>query len=195
MRVLSNQQAKAWCETRGVHTDIESGLVSLRYAATGHQCLQAAFPKESPQLIAMAHALLLQDLAEPDAQDFTGALVWLRDWDIWSEASEKAGCRMLELLRAALVGDEAPTIRDAPAHLFSPQEFVDAHLLLTIPLIFQWDAYVIPVSARCFTLVSHEARVRIATRSNTILSRISERFEVAHWNPERCPPSQYTSEG
>ncbi|MEP7248000.1 MAG: hypothetical protein ABI885_30530 [Gammaproteobacteria bacterium] len=62
-------------------------------------------------MIALAHGLLLQDLANPDPQDFAGALVWFREWDIWNEASERAGARMLALVRRGLAGGDVPPMQ------------------------------------------------------------------------------------
>lgn len=188
MKILSREQAKAWCEERGIYADTGGRRVSLRYAAGQASCLQASLALAPGRLVALAHGLLLQDLAEPDTQDFAGALVWFRDWDIWNEASEAAGARMLELVRRGLAGGGTSVLDEGPAHLFTPQEFVDAHALLTIPLMFQWDAYVVPVSARCVALASHDAYVRITARTAAILSRITERFRAANWAPEECPP-------
>jgi hypothetical protein len=188
MKSLSKEQAKEWCEERGIQPNTGSGLVSLQYSVSGPQCLQASLALEPPQLVALAHGLLLQDLADPDAHDFSGALVWFREWDIWNEASERAGARMLELVRCGLAGQDVPPLHEAPAHLFTPQEFVDAHVLLTIPALFQWDVFVVPGSARCFAQLSHDAYVRITARNTVILSRIVERFKHGNWNLEECPP-------
>lgn len=188
VKILSKEQAKAWCEERGVHADTGSRRIALRYAAVEAACLQASLALEPGRLIAMAHGLLLQDLAEPDTQDFAGALVWFREWDIWNEASEAAGARVLDLVRRGLAGGDVPLLHEGPAHLFTPQEFVDAHALLAIPLMFQWDVYVVPASARCLALVSHDEYVRITARTAAIRSRIAERFRAANWAPEECPP-------
>lgn len=188
MKILSREQAKAWCEERGIYADTGGRLVSLRFAAGPTSCLQASLALAPGQLIALAHGLLLQDLAEPDPQDFAGALVWFRDWDIWNEASEAAGARMLELVRGGLASGRAPSLHEGPGHLFTPQEFVDAHTLLTVPLLYQWDAYVVPVSARCVAFASHDAYVRITGCTAAILSRITGRFLAANWAPEACPP-------
>lgn len=186
MKILSKEQATAWCEERGVYADTGGRRISLRYAAGEAPCLQASLALESARLIAMAHGLLLQDLAEPDTQDFAGALVWFRDWDIWNEASERAGARTLELVRRGVAGGDVPPLHEGPAHLFTPQEFADAHALLTIPLLFQWDVYVVPTSARCLATVSHDEYVRIVARTAPILSRIAERFRAGNWIPEEC---------
>jgi hypothetical protein len=136
----------------------------------------------------MAHALLLQDLMQPDTDDFAGVLLWFRDWGIWNESSEATAARMLELIRDGLVPNGPSLLHEGPAHLFAPQEFVDAHALLTIPLMFQWDVYVVPVSGRCVALASHDAYVRMTACTPTILTRIQQRFESANWAPEECPP-------
>jgi hypothetical protein len=132
-------------------------------------------------------ALLLQDLAEPDPEDFGGCLVWFREWGIWNEYSERAGDRIVATLRRGLIESSAPAISDAPAQVFGPQEFTDAQVLVTVPLIFQWDAYVVPASARCVILVSHDDYIQVDTRSRTVLSRITERFRLLNWNPRGCP--------
>ena len=188
MKNLSKEQAKAWCEERGIHADVGGRRTFLRYAVGEAQCLQVSLALEPARLIAMAHGLLLQDLAEPDTQDFTGALLWFRDWDIWNEASERAGARMLDLVRRALADCDVPSLQESPAYLFSPQELVDAHTLLTIPFLFQWDVYVVPASARCLAMVSHDEYVRIVAQTAPVLSRIAAQFRGGNWSSGECPP-------
>jgi hypothetical protein len=175
-----------WCEDHGIRVDIKGKLVSLHYPANEQRCLQLAITDGAPALVAMAHGALLQDLVDPDPQDFAGALIWLRDWDIWSESFERTGIRMLETLRRQATGVESSSIRDTPAHVFGPQEFADAHALLMIPFMFQWDAYVVPASGRCFVFVSHHAHVRITAATEAINSRIAERFGSDGWS--ECSP-------
>jgi hypothetical protein len=188
VKILSRQEAKNWCELRGIFADTGGRRVSLRYSESQTSCLQTPLDLSAGRLVALAHSLLLQDLVEPDAPDFAGVLVWFRDWDIWNESSESVGARVLECIRSGLTQGHAPLLQDGPAHLFTPQEFVDAHALLSVPILFQWDAYVVPESARCFTLVSHDAYARITARTATIGSRIKARFEAANWEAEECPP-------
>jgi hypothetical protein len=181
METLSEVQAAAWCRDRGM--DFPPAIdCSMFVTDTGRaRCIRTVLPKESSRLIAMAHALLLQGLPEPDADDFSGALVWLCEWNIWSEASDAAGVRMLEMVRKGIVGTSTAPLGDAPAHLFGPHEFRDAHIVLLIPLLFQWDVYLIPGSANYVAFASHDGVVDLFSRSDAVLERIAARFRAAGW--------------
>lgn len=159
---------------------------NLGYASDASHCLRVPTNVAPPQLLAMAHTILLQDLPEPSAEDFGGALIWLRDWNIWSETFERAGRRLVEIVRAGLVDTEVGTMEMTPAYLFGPQELVDAQLLSTLPLLFQWDAYVISASGRCYASISHHGHLTMLAANAAILARIYERFESVNWHPTNC---------
>jgi len=72
MKIFDLQQASGWCAERGIASTFVGKRVELRYTDDGQRCIRATLSTQSPPLIAMA--LLLQDLAEPDPEDF-GA-VW-----------------------------------------------------------------------------------------------------------------------
>lgn len=184
MKVLNLEPASGWCEERGIASTCVGKRVELQYADNGRQCVRATLTTQSPPVIAMA--LLLQDLAEPDPKDFGGCLVWLREWGIWNEYVERAGDRMLGTLRRGMSESNVPAISDTPAQVFGPQEFIDAQVLVTVPLIFQWDAYVVPASARCVIRISHDDYIQVDACSRTVLSRITERFRLLNWNPREC---------
>ena len=186
MKLLSADDATFWCKNRGILATKTGALVDLRYPSESEHSLRVGASVGPPQLLAMAHSILLQDLAQPAEDDFAGALVWLRDWNIWSETFEKAGLRLVELFRRSLLPSNVSSLSEVPACAFDPQELVDAQIAVTLPFLFQWDAYVIPSSGRCFALISHDGYLRVDAMNASILSRIYDRFEAVNWNPERC---------
>jgi hypothetical protein len=183
VQLLTADEAARWCGERGIPVTKTGALSTLNHSGPEQHRFRAAIDVAPSQLLAMAHSILLQDLAQPAEDDFAGALVWLREWDIWSESVERAGLRLADLTRAAFAGTSRP-LAQAPAQLFDPREFVDAQIATTLPFLFQWDAYVVPVSGRCFTLVSHDGYLMFSASNASILKRAYRRFEAVNWHPE-----------
>jgi hypothetical protein len=183
VQLLTADEAARWCSQRGIVASKTGALFSLSHSIPEHHRFRAAIDVAPPQLLAMAHSILLQDLAQPAEDDFAGALVWLRDWNIWSETFEKAGLRLADLTRGAFADTSQP-LAEAPAQLFGPQEFVAAQITTTLPFLFQWDAYIVPESGRCFILVSHDGHLVFSANNEAILTRTYRRFEAVNWRPE-----------
>jgi hypothetical protein len=81
--------------------------------------------------------LLFSDVNDGLSIDFRGGLIWLVDWNIWSETTEAVGLAVLE---AARISANAPPVDAAPAQLFDPGEMLGAQIALGLPLLFGWDA-------------------------------------------------------
>jgi hypothetical protein len=110
-----------------------------------------------------------------------GGLVWLADWNIWSETTERVGQRLLEALRG---GNAAPALSDSPASLVTEGELVDTQALLALPILFQWDAYFIPASCRFVAFVSHHEFVKLGSRDDSSFDSLMMRFVSGGWMPQ-----------
>lgn len=186
MKLLTRDAARAWCENRGINIAPSDKSFALQFEDGNRHCLRAGINVKPSRLLAMAHSILLQDLHQPAEDDFAGALVWFRDWSIWSESFERAGQSLLEYVRKAVVHGIAHSVEEAPAQEFGPEEFVEAQITTTIPFLFQWDAYVVPASGRLHALVSHEGKVTLSAVNEIILERVFSRFDAVGWRPQLC---------
>jgi len=81
-------------------------------------------------------------------------LLWITDWGIWNELSERVGMRILDYIRQE-AGDKRDLI-DAPGHLFDGPERVKAQTLLSVAMWVGWDIYVISEEESFVVFNSHD---------------------------------------
>ncbi len=101
----------------------------------------------------------------------------MRDWGFWSEAFEQSGLRIIENIRAGLESKEP--LLETPGHLLSSSEIIDITGLLIQPMLFQWDAYLIPTDAIYLIEISHECRIRIYCASSDTARHFCD--ELSNW--------------
>jgi hypothetical protein len=155
-----------------------SSLISFADPSWRH--IHIPVQRDSVRAVQLATALLMTDIEDDDENQFDGGLVWLADWAIWSEATERVGHRLLQALR----GSAAPALRDSPAHVLSGTGSVDAQALLALPILFQWDAYFIPTTCRFVVFVSHDEFVKLVPRDDASFDNLMGRFESGGWMPQ-----------
>src|SRR6266540_280344 len=137
MQILRADEARSWCAQRSVEVGRHN---RLSYALSVSPQIEILSPEACPRLIALAYSLV----AYPEVEEFRGCLLWITQWGIWSDDSERVAMRMLNGLRPPTPD---VTLSQAPAHLFTAGEFADAHAFLAHPFLFQWDAWMVPESA------------------------------------------------
>ena len=139
MRVLSDIEARKWCQAQGV-TFGNSGLPK----AAG-KTKSFAIPSDAGQRVA---------LAAKQSDRFRGSgktLVWFNDWAVWP-----SGQRMHIFERfLASYGEKRP-LSEAPAFLFVEHEFEDLVSFVTLGLLFLWDVHVVSTKARRQLFYSHD---------------------------------------
>jgi hypothetical protein len=177
VRALARAEAGKWCSERGLTVRMD-GAIRLSYDGGHGLCLEIAIPGDARRLLALGYVLLTTGLEQEAA--FPGALVWVREWDIWSASFERVGWRLVEALRRT---NSPPSIRDAPAQLFEGGEFVDAQAFLLQPMVFQWDAYLVPHAGDFFVLLGHHQRAQVVARTRETLEQLFTRFEEGEWDP------------
>jgi hypothetical protein len=133
-------------------------------------------------MLALGYVLLAS--AGDSEEDFPGGMVWINEWDIWSESFERVGWRTAQGLRG---GTGAPSLREAPGHLLASEEFVDAQALLLLPMLFQWDSHFVPSTGEFFVYMSHEGPLLIVASDRAVCDRLFARFEEGEWNPRERP--------
>jgi hypothetical protein len=141
-----------WCAACGYH--LEDWVPSLVKAA---EQVQLALPNE-PQALAE----LIDDLTNLEPAE-TERLIWVRDWTIWNERSQEIGLRHLRLLV-----DSAPSsVSEVKGHVYilQPSEWREAIALLTVPILYGWDAHLFFGSGTVLVDVSHDGYVSVSFRS------------------------------
>lgn len=88
--------------------------------------------------------------------EFGGALLWIRERGIWGDFSEAIGSKILQLLSG---GAELP--QDGPGFLFNASEVTELHAFGLVPLLFGWDAFIVPEGAGFFAFASHDGYLSI----------------------------------
>jgi hypothetical protein len=184
MKLISDDQAREWCRSKSMNI---IGHHNLQLDSPTPYVLKLHFPNEIRDLILQAFRLsgFKQDkpydateLSEEEG-DYEGALLWLTRWNIWNEKSERFGNVILQCVRAGL-GQNVPFDR-APGHLFAAGEYADQAALLAIILMCEWDAYLVPESAKYFIRLSHEGSISAVSRTRDIHEQLM--YHLRAWNP------------
>ncbi len=181
MHALGFEDARQWCLARGIRADL-ARLVSLSFQGGSSNCLEIPLPREATRSMALAYILLMTQVPDDDESKFEGVLVWIRQWGIWSETTERVGMNIVESIR--LAKGEARSVDEARAHLFDEHELVEAHALLLQPLFFEWDAFVVPSSGKYFAMADHDGVLKIVTQDQVTHQGLLHRFR--DWHPKTC---------
>lgn len=175
MKALTKEQVESWCKTRSVAVTSDNYL----YFPESRRCIAIELPEKPYELVALANALLPYSAAVP----FQGALLWVRQWGVWNELVERAGFRVLEMMRR-LQGDTRPP-EEAPGYLFDAHELVDLQVCLIQPLLIGWDAFMVPESGDYVVATSHDETTSVLARTPQIYE--SMLAELQPWNPREDP--------
>jgi hypothetical protein len=192
MKTLTWEQAAEWATGAGLSATVNR--VAQEYLSNNGQKQKSFvinknihFPNEDPafrltlplpklpyQVAYLANALLPYS----ESNELRPCLLWMTDWGIMSQVSERVAKSLVECFRSAR-GETKPLI-NTPAHLFSETEAVDAQTLLTIAIVFGWDCYVIPEHGNYYALTSHDEYLEVVSSSAAIHERF--RGELERWH-------------
>jgi hypothetical protein len=172
MRFFEEQEVRDWCERRGLR--VTAGRF-LYYDADDLHCFSIGLEESPSRIIALADYLV------PTWQDvpFEGALLWIRERGIWGDFSETIGATIIKEMRLAK-GEPEP-IEKRPGQLFGHQELFEMHSYLVIPMLFGWDAFLVPEGKDYFLFVSHDGIVGVVSRTQQTYNHLYQR--VLDWNP------------
>ena len=120
---------------------------------------------------------------EYEESQFSGALLWLQRWEIWSESIDQAGFVLLNGVRT--ISNCASSVHDAPAQQFAEGEFTLAHACLVLPMLFQWDAYYLTANGDVICYVCHEGYLELSVRGTQLHTESLNRFR--EWNAAIAP--------
>ena len=174
MRLVSKPDCLNWCRQREISI---SEYDHLYYERVPIHSLVFDLPSRSLEIIGLSN-VLSRNL---EGDSYSGSLVWLRDWDIWSEDYEEVGCR----LASRLFSDPRRPTRfpDAPGQVFDSTELLDQRVALIVPMLFQWDAYLVPGHGKYVVFVSHDEYVDVVAKTANELDRLFQ--ELHAWNPTK----------
>lgn len=98
---------------------------------------------------------------------------------MWSSDIEEIGRLYVEKLS---VGFNIPfNINQKTALLFSEEELLAQRAFMFLPMLFQWDAYLIPDHARYIVFISHDGFVEITSRNADTAATLKGLLKV--WSP------------
>jgi hypothetical protein len=112
---------------------------------------------------------------------FQGGAVWMKDWGIWNEHSERIGSTILTQMRLASPA-RRPLIR-ARTMLFDSSELYGLHPYFVLPLLFGWDAFVVPAGKEYFVFVSHYDLICVVSRTRQMCEQVFAR--IKKWMPKK----------
>ena len=175
MKSLTKLEASNWCVSEGMTV---TRTCFLLYEQSELFAFGITLDRRPSRLIAFANQLVPTWRDQP----FPGALLWLKEWGLWDAHSEAVGSTILEALRTAN-GDHHPAAQ-RPGLLFGPAELMLAHSFFAVPLLFGWDAFLVPAGQGFFIFVSHDDVACVVTREGKNRDELLER--VQHWKPQDC---------
>lgn len=173
MRFLTTDQAKIWCQARDLKVTADR---YLHYEPDNPHCFTVGLEEKPSRVIALADYLV------PTWEDvpFQGALFWIRAWGVWGEYSEKTGAKIVEQMR--LARGESEPLEKRPGHLFGPDELFDMHSYFVVPMLFGWDAFLVPEKGEYFIFVSHDGVAEVVARAAGRAEELRKRVE--DWKPQ-----------
>jgi hypothetical protein len=148
MQKIDFSELADWCSKNGY--ELHDWVPSL---ASYERQLDIAVPGE-PQALAE----LMDDLVNLEAVE-TDRLVWIRDWTVWNERSQEIGLAHLQLL----VDSQVVSTKQTKGHIYvlQPSEWREAVALLTVPVLYGWDAHLFFRSGSALVNVSHGGSISV----------------------------------
>jgi hypothetical protein len=173
VKFLTTEEAKSWCQARALKVTADR---YLHYEPDNPHCFTLGLEEKPSRVIALADYLV------PTWEDvpFQGALLWIRERGVWGDYSEKAGEMIVQQMR--LAKGESEPLEKRPGHLFGPDELFEMHSYFVVPMLFGWDAFVVPESGDYFVFVSHDGVAEVVARSADKVEELRQRVE--DWKPQ-----------
>ena len=150
MRLLSFEELSTWCGRHGY------SLANWVPSLAGHPdpvTVELQYPKSVQLLTEFIDELVGLD------EEAGNIVVWLRDWTIWNERSANIGLCHLQLLTSQPHGEGTPV----PGNLIelAASQWQEAIALVTVPILYSWDAHVLFASGRALVNISHHDMVTV----------------------------------
>ena len=139
MRVLSSQEASAWCHAH--HVALNQWNLPERSDAD----FKFEIPPDAQKRVYLVNQAMEIFEREPVF------LVWFANWSVWP-----SGQRMHVFDRLRMSYGETRQLLDAPGHLFNGTEIDDATSFVTVAALFLWDCYVVNPARSKLLYLSHD---------------------------------------
>lgn len=172
MQALTKEEVFTWCRRRSVNVTDDGHLY---FDAREHRSIAIDLPEKAYRLVALANALLPYGQSVP----FDGALLWIRQWGVWDELVERAGLRVMEVMRQ--IHGVTPPLQESPGHLFAAQELTDLQVCFVQPLLIGWDAFLVPSSGDYIVATSHDETTCVLSRTPQVHQQLLR--ELRPWSP------------
>jgi hypothetical protein len=171
---LTSEQSLAWCAERGVRIDATSGAHTVSFVGSSAYRFRFQPPADPPGRVALANAIAVPHVLSSAEEAFGGGLFWLQDWDIWSDTIERVGLELLQL--SLVVEPDCRGLHEAPARFYAADELVKAQTAISLVLLFEWNAYVIPSAHSPVFNISHHGYVDVISNELLEHESLSARF-------------------
>jgi hypothetical protein len=172
MKALTEAQISTWCAQRRITTTRARNLIRLAHAGPV-KTYRKSLPDEFRTAEWMANVLVLA----LTKQNFEGGLVLYRDWVFPIDVLDW----MVEVLREhhSVHG----RLIDTPGHLFEATEGTAAVGFTLIPILADWDAYVVPERGEYLGFICHDGWIDIIFKdepSNQGMMAVLEEWGFNH---------------
>ena len=150
MRFLSPDQCKAWVLTHHPRLNVPDDR-GLEWP--GAHCIRFTTPADAGKRVALAR-LLWHAMSHRSE-----AMLWVTEWGVWGSSEHMP---LNVFLRKAF--GENRTLKEAPGHLFVPDEADAALSFLVVAILFLWDAYLLSAGGELAIFISHDEYCIVSSR-------------------------------
>ncbi len=176
MKTLTINESVEWVNGIGLFADSASRRVSL--AGDGGYVFTVRWPKVLPYQVPYFATLFLPG----NPEKIEDCLFWITDNGACGPMDFDLAFRMINMLRASH-GENRP-ILESPAYLLSEADSVDARLLLTMAILFSWDAYVVPQHGRYYIWIDDDEAADVWCRNREDFEGLVAKFTKLGVVPE-----------
>jgi hypothetical protein len=179
MKAFTIEEAVGWITATGLAADPVARRVSLA-DSTGY-VFTVRWPKILPYQVPYFAALFLP--GNPEAID--DCLFWISDNGATASMDFELAYKMMGMLRASHAEDRP--LLESPAYLLGRTDSVDARLLLTMAVLFCWDAYVVPQHGRYFIWIDDDEAADVWCKNQDDFEGLVKKFTKLGIVPEVAP--------
>ncbi len=173
METLTDAQARECCRNERINVTMKRFLA---YETAERLSFSVPLVEKPSRIIALANYLV----PAWDAASFKGALLWMREWEIGDDDSERTKLMIIDQMRRG--AGVKTSLRETPAALFDSNELPRMYSHFVLPLLFGWDAFLVPAGQNYFVFVSHDEVAYVVARDRETYNTVFQR--VHDWDPE-----------
>jgi hypothetical protein len=172
MKILTDLDTLEWLQKREIRTD---ELGHLSFGQGKKATLLSLSPPTTREAITAIAVNLIEVLSSGE-NPLVGWLLWLKDFDIWSNEVEEVGWTLIE----AVTKMQPQLNVNSRAFLFESHESATLKAALLVPILFSWDAYLIRGDGAVLVRIDHDDHSSILTISDAVLQEMKE-SQLSPW--------------